>query len=223
MTMHASYRPVRTGLVTLRVALHLLRTRSFWSRPRGWADWNPMQATLFEPGQRVPGRSPAVRRRAAGAAGFTLVEIMVVVTIISLLAALAVPAIGKVKQKATAAAVGNDLRVFAAALEAYAHEQGGWPAEVDAGVFPPEMATRIKEANWVQPTRIGGQYNWDLDQMHQGTRYKAAIAISSTGSSSLIEDVDLWEAIDRAIDDGVLTTGIFRVGADNEPVFIVSP
>jgi len=155
-------------------------------------------------------------------AAFTLVEIMVTVTIISLLAALSVPAITQVKRKSLATVVGNDLRVFAAAFDAYAHEQGRWPAEVDAGVFPAEMAARIKEASWLQPTRIGGQYNWDADQMHQGTRYRGVIAITSTGASPLIEDVDLWEAVDRAIDDGVLTTGIFRIGADNEPIFIVA-
>lgn len=148
---------------------------------------------------------------------------MVVVTIISLLAALAIPALTKVKQKSIATAVANDLRVFAAALDAYATENGRWPAEADPGVFPTEMATRIKEASWTTATRIGGQYNWDADQMHQGTRYKAAIAITGTATSALIEDVDLWEAVDRAIDDGVLTTGSFRIGSDNEPVFIISP
>lgn len=156
-------------------------------------------------------------------AAFTLVEIMVTLTIISFLAALSMPAIVLVKRKAIATVVGNDLRVFAAAINAYAHEQGSWPAEVDAGVFPAEMAARIKEASWLQPTRIGGQYNWDADQMHQGTRYRGVIAISSTGTSALTEDVDLWEAVDRAIDDGVLTSGNFRIGADNEPIFIVAP
>jgi type II secretory pathway pseudopilin PulG len=150
------------------------------------------------------------------------VEIMVVVTIISLLAALALPALAKVKQKSIATAVANDLRVFAAAFDAYATENGRWPAETDAGVFPPEMASRIKEASWTTATRIGGNYNWDADQMHQGTRYKAAIAITGSSAAALIEDVDLWEAVDRAIDDGVLTTGSFRIGADNEPVFIIA-
>jgi hypothetical protein len=137
--------------------------------------------------------------------------------------AAAVPAIIRVKQRALATAIGNDLRVFAAAFDTYAHETGSWPAEVDAGVFPPEMANRIQATSWQRITPMGGQYNWDNNQTHQGTKYRAAIAISSTSASAVVEDVDLMEMIDRVIDDGVLTTGNFRIGADNEPVFIVAP
>ena len=59
--------------------------------------------------------------------------------------------------------------------------------------------------------------------MHAGTRYRAAIAISGTTTVPSIQDLDLVEAIDRVIDDGNLATGSFRIGADDEPVFIVSP
>jgi type II secretory pathway pseudopilin PulG len=147
---------------------------------------------------------------------------MVVITIISLLAAAAVPTIVKVKRRSLAAVVVNDLRVFAAAFETYAHETGSWPAEVDAGVLPPEMANRIDASAWRKPTVIGGQYNWDNGQSHAGTTYRAAIALSSTATSPLVQDADLWEAIDALMDDGVLSTGTFRLGAEDEPVFIVS-
>jgi prepilin-type N-terminal cleavage/methylation domain-containing protein len=156
-------------------------------------------------------------------AAFTLVEIMVVVTIISLLAAASVPAIQSVKRRTIATAVANDLRTFAGAFDVYAHETGGWPAEVDAGVLPPEMATRINATAWRRPTPFGGQYNWEFNQMHGGARFRAAIAISTTSTSAVIQDVDLLEAIDRLVDDGNLATGNFRIGADDEPVFIVSP
>ncbi len=149
---------------------------------------------------------------------------MVTVTIISLLAAASVPAIQSVKRRTIATAVANDLRTFAGSFEVYAHETGGWPAEVDAGVFPPEMANRINATAWRRATPFGGQYNWDNNQMHSGTRYRAAIAISSTSSSAVIEDVDLLEAIDKLIDGTVdLSAGNFRIGADGEPVYIVSP
>jgi hypothetical protein len=85
------------------------------------------------------------------------------------------------------------------------------------------MAYRVDATAWVRKTPIGGQYNWDNNQTHQGVKFKAAIAISETATAALIQDVDLLEAIDRAIDDGVLTTGNFRLGANDEPVFIVAP
>lgn len=147
---------------------------------------------------------------------------MVTITIISILCAILVPTMVKIKRRSVATAIGNDLRVFGAAYEAYAHEAGRWPNEVDAGVFPPEMVSRINDGTWQRRTPIGGQYNWDSDQMHQGTRYKAVIAISGTSAAPLVQDVDQWEAIDKVIDDGVLTTGAFRIGSDDEPIFIVA-
>jgi prepilin-type N-terminal cleavage/methylation domain-containing protein len=172
------------------------------------------------PGWKKSSSLPFARRRNAA---FTLVEIMVVVTIISLLAALSVPALQRVKRRTIATAIGNDLRTFAAAFDTYAAERGGFPAEVAAGVFPSEMVDRIKPGDWGRVTPIGGQYNWDNNQTHYGTKYRAVIQISSTATATLLQDVDLWEAVDRTIDDGNLTTGSFRLGADDEPIFIVSP
>jgi type II secretory pathway pseudopilin PulG len=149
---------------------------------------------------------------------------MVVVTIISLLAALSVPALQSVKRKTIATAVANDLRTFSGAFDVYSHETGGWPAEVNVGVFPPEMANRLTTSSWQRVTPIGGQYNWDNNQMHAGTRIRAAIAISSTPTSPVNLDVDLLEAIDKLIDGTVdLSAGNFRIGADGEPVYVIAP
>ncbi len=148
---------------------------------------------------------------------------MVVITIISLLAAASVPTIVKVKRRSLASVIANDFRVFANAFDTYAHEVGGWPAEVDAGVVPPEMASRISSTGWLKPTALGGQFNWDGGQTHAGTNYRAVIAINSTNASPVVQDADLLEAIDAVMDDGNLATGSFRLGADDEPIFIVSP
>lgn len=148
---------------------------------------------------------------------------MVTVTIISLLAAASVPAVQSVKRRTIATAVANDLRTFAGAFDVYSHETGRWPAEVDVGVFPPEMAGRITPTSWQRPTPFGGQYNWENNQMHGSTRIRAAIAISTSSTSAVIQDVDLLLAIDRLVDDGNLATGNFRIGAEDEPVFIVAP
>ncbi len=167
-------------------------------------------------------RKHAARDRLRRAAAFTLVEIMVTVTIISLLAAMSLPAWQSVKRKTLATSMANDLRTFAGAFDTYAHETGGWPAEVDAGVLPPEMINRLKSVAWLRVTPAGGQYNWDYKQMHAGTKYTAAIAISSTSLSPVNMDPDLLLAIDRLIDDGNLATGNFFLGADGEPVYIIA-
>ena len=148
---------------------------------------------------------------------------MVVITIISLLAAISIPTLQNVRRRTTATAIGNNLRTFSAAFDAYVHEMGTWPAETAAGVMPPEVANRINPTAWLAKTPLGGQYNWDNNQMHAGTRYKAAIAISDTAIAPFVTDLDLMEAVDRIIDDGNLSTGNFRIGADDEPVYIISP
>ncbi len=55
-------------------------------------------------------------------AGFTLVEIMIVVAIIAVLAAIAVPGFMRARKRAQATRVINDLRLIAAAVDQYAVE-----------------------------------------------------------------------------------------------------
>jgi prepilin-type N-terminal cleavage/methylation domain-containing protein len=156
-------------------------------------------------------------------AGFSMIEIMIALTIISLLAALSIPTLKSVRRRTAATAIGNDLRTFAAFFDAYVHETGSWPADTDAGVIPTEMTGRLNAVGWLRTTPMGGQYNWDNNQMHAGTRFRAAIAITGTDTAPFVQDLDLFEAVDRIIDDGILTTGNFRIGADDEPVFIIAP
>jgi len=56
--------------------------------------------------------------------GFTLVEIMIVVVIIGLLAAMAIPAFQKVRQNSQDKAVLNNARQLSAAADQYYLEQG---------------------------------------------------------------------------------------------------
>ncbi len=108
-------------------------------------------------------------------AGFSLIELAVVVFIISALAALAVPAIKKTNLEARSAAVVNDLRVFSQALQSYAQERGDWPAgSSEPGVFPLGMDGYLRTTNWERPTPIGGSYTWSPNTVQQGERYRAA-------------------------------------------------
>ena len=163
------------------------------------------------------------RSRLSRCAGFTIADVLMSIIIISISLAVIVPRLTSTKRQAMVTAVGNDLRTFAAAFDTYAHEKGEWPADTAAGVLPPEMATRINAESWLRVTPIGGQYSWDNNQTHYGTRYKAVIQVCATSAAPLPQDVELWEAIDKAIDDGNLYTGNFRLGADDEPIFIITP
>jgi type IV pilus assembly protein PilA len=56
--------------------------------------------------------------------GFTLVEIMIVVVIIGLLAAMAIPAFQKVRETSQTKAITNNLRQLASAADQYFLENG---------------------------------------------------------------------------------------------------
>jgi prepilin-type N-terminal cleavage/methylation domain-containing protein len=66
-------------------------------------------------------------------AGFTLVEIMIVVAIIALLAAIAVPGFLRARKRSQASKILNDLRLIDAAVDQYAIEttkKSGDPVDV---------------------------------------------------------------------------------------------
>lgn len=73
--------------------------------------------------------------------GFTLVEIMIVVVIIGLLAAMAIPAFNKVREQSREKAITNNLRQIASAGQQYILSEGvsevTYQALVDAGYFQP--------------------------------------------------------------------------------------
>jgi type IV pilus assembly protein PilA len=64
------------------------------------------------------------RKKSHAAKGFTLVEIMIVVLIISLLAAMAIPAFNRVRYVARKKAITNNLRIIGSAAQQYMLEQG---------------------------------------------------------------------------------------------------
>src|SRR4051812_39232454 len=60
--------------------------------------------------------------RKSSATGFTLVEIMIVVAIIALLAAIAVPGFLRARKRSQASKILNDLRMIDSAVDQYAIE-----------------------------------------------------------------------------------------------------
>jgi prepilin-type N-terminal cleavage/methylation domain-containing protein len=186
-----------------------------------------MAAMMVHPRSRcLPGRQrfprPATR-------AFSLVELMIAVLIISLLFLMAVPAYQRIQRKARATTIINDFRVFGNALQAYAHEKGTWPPEAAAGVIPAGFTSQDIQTNkWDTKTPMGGKFDWEYNQVHPGGtspggKWHAAIAISSTADAPLLVDADLMQEIDDAFDDGDLTTGSFRKGFGDCPLFILEP
>jgi type II secretory pathway pseudopilin PulG len=151
---------------------------------------------------------------------------MVVVVIISILAAITVPALQRIQRKAKVTTVANDFRVFAAAFDTYAQETGTWPVEVAAGAFPAVMNQRIKSSAWLRKTPIGGQYNWEYNQFNLFGTYKAAIAISATPSAPLPLDVNILYDLEHMIDSPTTldwANGSFHLGTGIVPLYLIQP
>ena len=137
-------------------------------------------------------------RRHRDRAAFTLVEIMIVVVIIGLLAAMAIPAFARVREAAQNTRYISDVRTFAQAFETYAAKNGAWPANASSGVVPTGMSGELKDSVWVAKNTLGGRWNWDRNNY-------GGIAVISVANLT-VSDEQLT-AIDAKIDDGDLNTG----------------
>ena len=147
--------------------------------------------------------------------GFTLVEIMIVVVIIGLLAAMAIPAFQRIRRASQNSRVINDFRIFAQAFEIYNAQNGTWPNNASPGQIPNapvNMAGDFKGAVWQAPTAIGGQWNWDKNI--------AGITAGVSITSFTCDDAQLAE-LDAKIDDGDLTTGLFQKTQTNRVTLIL--
>src|SRR5437773_3172413 len=72
-------------------------------------------------------------------AGFSLIELLVVITIVAILAAVLLPALGKAKEQGRASVCRNNMRQLALAMTLYADENTDylpWPGDVDRNWQP---------------------------------------------------------------------------------------
>jgi type II secretory pathway pseudopilin PulG len=129
------------------------------------------------------------------------VEIMVVVSIVSLLAVIAMPSFLRARQRSQNVEFINDLRVATSAFELYAVEHKGCPPNVAKGVLPPGMDTYFGAPfDFTAPTPIGGAWDWDFR--------KSGVFIGVSVVTPTVDTTQLQE-IDAMTDDGDLSHGGF--------------
>ena len=143
--------------------------------------------------------------------GFTLLELLVVITIIGVLASIAIPTYNSMRDRAKVGRTATELRNFATAFFAFAMANGEFP-EDNHEELPPGMEAFISPAVFNRTTPIGGRYNWE------GPDNYPYAGVSISGS---IDDPDLIAVLDNVMDDGDPNTGRLRVGSNGRPTFII--
>ncbi|GAB5562000.1 MAG: hypothetical protein SynsKO_36470 [Synoicihabitans sp.] len=139
-------------------------------------------------------RSPTYR---LSSSAFSLVEIMIVLTLIGLLAALAVPAVQKIKNRAAVSAFVNDLRAIEKATEVYAMEMGVMLQDYETGEQPADLIPYLKNPDFTGNTQLGGQWDWD----NHNTYYRISV---------IPMDEEIVRLVDEEIDDGNTGTGLVQ-------------
>ena len=136
---------------------------------------------------------------------FTLVELMIAVSIIALVAVIALPSYLHAREQAQNAKFVNALRVATGAFEMYNTEHNSYPPDVDRGIVPAGMKLYFGPTfDWTAPTPVGGNWDWDNDVFG----FRAGVSVIGSNAQ-----VTQFLDVDRKIDDGNLNQGHFQKAA----------
>jgi general secretion pathway protein G len=136
---------------------------------------------------------------------FTLVEILIVVVILGILAAIVVPAFAGATESSRRGAFVSSLRVWVEAVDLYVVREGSFPGDGGSGECPAGFEAYVDEEDFESGTPIGGV--WDVELNEWGVT--SAVGVHFWGGGPVQDDAYMT-LVDEVYDDGDLVTGMFR-------------
>ncbi|MEQ9206755.1 MAG: type II secretion system protein [Phycisphaerales bacterium] len=148
---------------------------------------------------------------------FTLVEILIVVVILGILAAIVVPQFAGTAQDAQIGAFISSVKTYADAAEYHNIREGSYPVDGSSGVVPTGFEDYVDVDEWAAGTPMGG--DWDTELNDSGV--SAAVGVHFNGSPNPGDSVMLL--VDERFDDGDLASGLFRKLDSDRYYYILEP
>ncbi len=135
---------------------------------------------------------------------FTLVEILIVVVILGIMAAIVVPQFAGTTRDAQIGAFISSLKTYTGAAEYYSVREGSYPVDGSSGAVPAGFEDYIDADEWTAGTPMGGV--WDTEFNELGII--AAIGVHFNDGDNPGDAVMLL--VDERFDNGDLATGSFQ-------------
>lgn len=162
----------------------------------------------------TPSNLPQIRRTRKG---FTLVEVMLVVTTISLLAVIGVPSYLRARKRSQTGVLMNELRATADAFQIFASETRSLPrGDLTFGTIPTGMQGYLpSQSTWTTALPGGGYWAWLSFPGTEIWGFTGLIGIYNPAFTA-----DQIGQIDTSMDDGNFDTGGIRGFPDWGWVFL---
>jgi prepilin-type N-terminal cleavage/methylation domain-containing protein len=193
--------------------------------------FSDIQVNLIHHAQQLM-QQPAARRSASFAGtsiGFTIVELLIVIVVIGILAAIVIVAYNGIQNSANATAIADSFKKFDKAMTLYVTKEGysAWPLEGDlAGGRLTDMISSVsglKDYMQSAPNVAGiSPTAWRYD--YDGDVYNGCSA-SASGASLYVAgltDQDMAQRVDDILDDGNLSCGKVRWHTSSNLMYSVS-